>query len=110
MDDGHAAVVGELPQIFGPAADADLDGPLGIEHACQHRLPERPAMVELGPQGPARVAMGVDVHQPDRPPSRPPPQDRQRDRVVAADLSGATPAAKSFAKEGLDVLRGSRPG
>ena len=78
MDDRHAAVVGELPQILGAAADADLDGALGVEHARQHRLPERSAVMELGAlEGAAGIAVGIDVHHAERPPGAERLQDRQ---------------------------------
>ena len=99
MDHGHAAVVGELPQILGPAADADLDGALGVQHARQHRLPERPAVVELGAlEGPAGVAMGIDVHQ-SRPAALAPTAFRIGSVIEWSPptLSGATPAATSLA-------------
>ena len=69
MNDGHAAVVGELPEVLRPAADADLDRALRIEHASQHGLPERPAVMELGAlEWAAGIAMGIDVHQAHGPP------------------------------------------
>src|SRR5262249_27112226 len=77
VDDGHAAVVGELPQVFGSAADADLDCPLGIQHPRQHGVPERSAGMEFGAlEWPARVAMGVDVDQTTRRLRTPRLQDR----------------------------------
>ena len=67
VDHGHAGLVGELPQIFGRAANADLDGARRVEHAVEHRVAERPAMVELGQVvGAAGVAMRVDVDHADR--------------------------------------------
>ena len=105
VDDGHAAVVGELPQIFGAAADADLDGALRIEHACKHRLAERAAVVELGAlEGPACVAVSVDVHEPDRPLAAQGLQDRVADRVVAADCQAASRPRRNSGEERLNVL------
>ena len=105
MDDGHAALVGELPQVFGPAADADLDGPLRVQHARQHRLPERPAVMELRAlEGTARIAMGIDVHQPHRRLRAHRLEDRQRDRMVAADAQRRHSRRHQLGVEGLDVL------
>ena len=74
MDHGHAGFVGELPQIFGRAADADLDRARRVEHAVEHRVAERAAMVELGQvEGAAGVAMGVDMDHADRARSCRPP-------------------------------------
>ena len=39
--------VRELPEVLGVAANADLDGALRVEHAVEHGLTERPAVVEL---------------------------------------------------------------
>ena len=47
VDHGHAGVVGELPQVLRRAADADLDRALGVEHAVEHGVAERAAVVEL---------------------------------------------------------------
>src|SRR5882724_6411027 len=67
VHDGHPGFVREPPEDLGWAADADLDRSLGVEDAGEHRLAERPAMVELGPVDLAhRVAMGVDMDEADR--------------------------------------------
>ena len=105
MDDGHAALVGELPEVLGAAANADLDRALGIEHAGQHRLPERAAVMELGAlEGPAGVAVGIDVHEPDRPLGAQRLEDRQGDRVIAADAQRRHAGRGDAGVEGLDVL------
>ena len=86
MDDRHAAGVGEFPQVLGAAADADLDGALGIEDAREDGVAERPAMMEFCAfEGAACVAMGIDVHQPHGPLRAHGLQDRKGDGVVAAD-------------------------
>ena len=62
MDDSHAALVGEFPEILRSAADADLDGALGIEHSVQDCQAERAAMLELGAFiWTCGIAMGIDV-------------------------------------------------
>src|SRR5262249_33162496 len=67
MNDGHAAVVGELPEELGGASDADLDRALGIEHAVEDRVAERAAVVELRALVlAARVAMRIEMDEPDR--------------------------------------------
>ena len=94
----HPAVVGKLPQVFGAAADADLDRAFRIEHAGQHRLPERSAVMKLGPFVHAcRVAVRIDVDHADRPIAANRLEDRIGDRMVAAhrqrnDRSRRTPA------------------
>jgi hypothetical protein len=35
VDNGRAALRGELPELLRAAADTDLDGPLGVEHPIQ---------------------------------------------------------------------------
>jgi hypothetical protein len=60
----HASLVGEFPEMLAPAADADLNGTRGIEHAVQYRLAEWTAMVESAPFiDTSSVAMRVDVHE-----------------------------------------------
>ena len=86
MQHRHSALVRELPQIFGAAADPDLDAALRIEHAGQHRVAEWPAVMELRAFVLARrIAVRVDVHHADRPLAADRLQDRIGDRVVAAD-------------------------
>ena len=78
--------VGKTPEDLGWAADADLNRALGVEHAGEHRLAERAAMVKFGPVDlPHRVAMRIDVDETDRPVMPQRLQDRIGDRVVAAD-------------------------
>src|SRR5260221_624928 len=86
MDHRHAAVVGELPEELGRAANADLDGARRVEHAVEHGEAEGAAVMELGALVLARgVAMGVDMDEPDRPLGAERFEDRIGDRVVAAD-------------------------
>ena len=86
VDDGHAGLVGELPEIFGAAANADLDHALGVEHAVEHRLTERAAVMEFRAfVGPRSVAMRVDMQHADGPLRADRLQDGQGDRMVAAD-------------------------
>src|SRR5690606_32495456 len=67
MDDRHAGLVGELPEIFRRAANADLDRAGRVQHAVEHGVAEGAAMVELGlVEGPARVAVRVDMDHADR--------------------------------------------
>jgi len=81
----HPGLVGEPPECLGRAADADLDRALGIEHACEHGLAKRPAVMELGAVDPRpSVAMGVDMDEPDRATLPEALKDREGDRVVAA--------------------------
>src|SRR5262249_2426577 len=104
-DAGHAALVGELPQVFGPAADADLDCALRIQYPGQHGLPERPAVMELGTlERAARVAMGVDVHETDGLLRTHRLQDWQRDRMVAPDAHRPHPRRHKLCIERLDIL------
>jgi len=47
-----------IPRRLGRAADADLNRPLGVEHAGEYRLAKRPAMVEFRAVDlPHRIAM-----------------------------------------------------
>ena len=105
MDDGHAALVGEFPQILSAAADTDLDRALGVEHARQHRLPERPAVMELRAlEGRARIAMRIDMHHADRLAGAQRLQDRQADRMIAADAQRRDAGRDHPGEERLDVL------
>ena len=105
VDDGHAADVGELPQVLGAAANADLDGSCRVEHACKHRLTERAAVMEFRAlEGAARVAMGIDVHQPDGPLGAQCLQDRIADRMVAADGERRNSRSGDLGKQNLNVL------
>ena len=87
VDHGHAGIVGELPQIFRRAADADLDRALRVEHAVEHRLAERAAVVELRSGRSRRRCRNARRYGSCRPagPCADRLQDRQRDRMVAAD-------------------------
>ena len=79
-------VVGELPEVFGVAANADLDGALRVEHAVEHGLTEGPAVVELAAfERTARVAMRVDVDHADRSILADGAQERKAHRMIAAD-------------------------
>src|SRR5580704_1276949 len=49
MDDRHARIIGELPQIFGRAPNADLDGSARVERAVEHGATERAAVMEFAP-------------------------------------------------------------
>ena len=95
MQHGHPGFVGEAPEDLGRAADADLDRALGIEHAGEHGLAERPAMVEFGPVDLAhRVAMGVDMDETDRALAPQRLQDRIGDRMIAADRQRPHPGRR----------------
>lgn len=86
MQHGHPGFVGEPPEDFGRAADADLDRAFRVERAAEHGLSERPAVVEFRPVNLAhRVAMGVDMDKADRPLGAERFKDRIGDRMVAAD-------------------------
>ena len=73
-------------RIVGGAADADLDDAVGVEQALVDRAAERRAVVEARAEVVvAGVAMGVDVDHADGPLRADRAQDRQADRMVAAD-------------------------
>ena len=100
VQNSHPAVVREFPQIFGAAADADLDRALRVEHTGQHRLPERPAVMKLGAFIFARgVAVRIDMHHADRAFATDRLQDRVGDRVVAAHRQRNDVAAHSRVKK-----------
>ncbi len=66
MDHRHPGFIGELPEIFRRAPDADLDGAGRIEDAIQNRVAHGPAVMELRlVERAARVAMGVDMDEAD---------------------------------------------
>ena len=96
--------VAEFVKQLGRAADADLDTALGIEHAIQHRLAKRPAMVEPAALGGAGgVAMRVDMHHAHRPVAPQRTQDRVADRMVAADRKRLDPCGLHAGVERLDI-------
>ena len=104
MDDCHAALVGELPEILRSAAYADLDGALGVEHAVQDRQAERAAMLKLRALvGTCGVAMGVDMDHPDRLRCPDRLQDGGADRVIAADRERTHARSHQPPVEGFDI-------
>src|SRR5690606_25080481 len=104
MDHRHAGLVGEFPKIFGRAADADLNRAGRVEHAVEHGVAERTAVMELClVEGAAGVAMRVDVDHA----YRALPADRLEDgvgnRVVATDTDGRRARLDDLADTRLDV-------
>ena len=105
VQDGHPGFVGKPPEDLGRAADADLDRAFGVEHAGEHRLAERAAMVKFGPVDLAhRVAMRIDMDEADRPVVPERLQDRIGDRMVAADRQRPYSSRPDARVECLDVL------
>ena len=104
MEYGHATVGRELPQILGAAADADLYGARGVEHAVEDGEAKRAAVMEFGALVLAgRIAMGVDVDEADRLSLADGTQYGKRDRVVAADGEGNYAGLDERAVVGLDI-------
>ena len=91
--------------MLAPAADADLNGTRGIEHAVQYRLAEWTAMVESAPFiNTSSVAMRVDVHEANWPTGANCAQDWVGDRVISPCGKRLYPGHTDTRNERLDVL------
>ena len=99
MDDGHSDLVGEFPEIFRAAANADLDHALGIEHAVEHRLTERAAVMELASPHRGRRCRNARRYAACRPAACAPTAFRIGRLIEWSPptLSGTTPAATTLA-------------
>ena len=100
----HTPVMAELPHIslVQGATNADLDRALRIDEPLFDRPAKRRAVMEARAEIViARVAIGIDVHQAERSIPGNCAQNRKRDRMVAADDNGVTPAAWTVAKKAL---------
>src|SRR4029077_226644 len=103
VDHGHSGLVGEFRVDLAAAADADLDGFLRVEHAVEHGLAERTAVVETRAfQRAAGIAVGIDVDHSDRAFAPDRPQDRMRYGVVAADGQWNHAGVYDLVEEGFD--------
>src|SRR5579864_3386081 len=109
MDHGHSGIEGEFPQELGGPANANLNRPLRIEHAIEHGMTERPAMMEfLSFERAARVAMRIDVDEAHGPAFADRLQDRIGDRMVAADGKRPHACADDLSEEVFDILERGR--
>ena len=96
-------VEGEVLGAVERPADADLDHAARIDQPLLDRAPERRAVEELAAEVLVPgVGMRVEVHDAERPvAARQRAQDRQRDRVIAADAErprAAPPAPRRSAR------------
>ncbi len=106
VDDAHAAVMAEAPDIdiVDAAADTDLDRPLGIEQPLLHRPPERRAVMEFRAEIiVAGVAMGIEMDHADRAVLGDGAEDRQGDRMVAARRDRHDPGGVDRREDGFDL-------
>src|SRR5262249_359626 len=87
IDDAHAALMAEAPDILvvDGAADADLDRPLGIEQPFLDGATERGAVMEFGAEiTVAGGAMSVEMTHAERPLLGDRAEDRQGNGMIAA--------------------------
>ena len=79
----HLLAIGEIVEIVHRAAQADLHGALGIEHALLDGAPERRAMriFEAAEIAVIEVGMGIEMDHADRPLLA----DRAQDRAASRD-------------------------
>ena len=85
MHHRHADIFGKLPQVFRRTADTDLDAARRVQHAVEHRQPERPAVVETGlVKRASGIAVRVDMHHAQRLRTPQGFHDRVGDGMVAA--------------------------